>query len=119
VQFYDDVLAHRQVKPVPSPEGLVVKNGLNILSSVAQKPALARDSGGLLIGFCPSSPSAHYWGMANDQPFMIEILDLGRGEPVVVDRVTGATVYMEEAKRTGRHLLSLTGLEVGCGGIKF
>jgi len=55
--------------------------------------------------------------MANDQPFAIEILDLGRGEPVVVDRVTGATVYMEEAKRIGRHLLSLTGLEVGCGGV--
>jgi hypothetical protein len=86
--------------PVPSPERLVVKNGLNILSSVAPNPALARDSGGLLIGSCPSSPSAHYWRMANDQPFTIEILDLGRGEPVVVDRVTGATVYMEEAKRT-------------------
>jgi hypothetical protein len=42
-------------------------------------------------------------------PLAIEILDLGRGEPVVVDRVTGATVYMEEAKRIGRHLLSLTG----------
>jgi hypothetical protein len=43
-------------------------------------------------------------GMANDEPFTIEILDLGRGETVVLDRVvldrvTGATVYMEEAKR--------------------
>lgn len=57
--------------------------------------------------------------MANDQPFTSEILDLGRGEPVVVDRVNGATVYMEEAKRIGRHLLSLTGLEGGRGGIKF
>jgi hypothetical protein len=54
--------------------------------------------------------------MANYQPFTIEILDLGRGESVVVDRVTGATVYMEEAKRIGRHLLSLTGLEAGRGG---
>jgi len=56
--------------------------------------------------------------MANDRPFTIEILDLGRGEPVVVDRVTRATAYMEEAKRIGRHLLSLTGIESGCGGYR-
>ena len=56
--------------------------------------------------------------MASDRPFTVEILDLGRGEPVVVDRVTGATAYMEEAKRIGRHLLSLTSIETGSGGYR-
>jgi hypothetical protein len=56
--------------------------------------------------------------MANHQPLTIEIIDLGRGEPLVVDRVTGGTAYMEEAKRIGHHLLSVTALEGGCGGYR-
>ena len=37
-------------------------------------------------------------------PLTIEILGLKDGEAVVVDRVIGATVYLEEAKRIGQHL---------------
>ena len=40
-------------------------------------------------------------GMASERPLTVEILDLGGREPVIVDRVTGATVYMDEAKRIG------------------
>jgi len=39
--------------------------------------------------------------MASERPLTVEILDLGGREPVIVDRVTGATVYMDEAKRIG------------------
>ena len=54
-------------------------------------------------------------GMASERPLAVEILDLGGREPVIVDRVTGATV--DEAK--GRmSLLSLTGIEAGFGGYR-
>jgi hypothetical protein len=37
----------------------------------------------------------------------IEILGLDKGRPVVLDRVIGATVHLDEAKRIGQHLLSI------------
>jgi hypothetical protein len=44
--------------------------------------------------------------MAIRLPLTIEIFGLEDGEPVILDRVVGATVYVDEAKRIGRRLLS-------------
>jgi hypothetical protein len=55
--------------------------------------------------------------MANERHLTIEILALGLGA-LVVDRVTGGTVYFDEAKRIGQHLLSRTEVEVGRGGYR-
>jgi hypothetical protein len=44
-------------------------------------------------------------------PLTIEILGLKDGEAVVVERVIGATLYLEEAKRIGQHLLSIADVE--------
>jgi len=45
--------------------------------------------------------------MADKLPFTVEILEFGDERPVVLDRVIGASVYFEEAKRIGQHLLSI------------
>jgi hypothetical protein len=45
--------------------------------------------------------------MADKLPFTIEILEFEDERPVVVDRVIGGSVYFEEAKRIGQHLLSI------------
>ena len=57
--------------------------------------------------------------MANEPPLTIEILALGPGGTLVIDRVTGGTNYFDEAKRIGEHLLSRTELDAGYGGIEF
>jgi hypothetical protein len=44
--------------------------------------------------------------MADKLPFTIEILEFGDERPLVLDRVIGGSVYFEEAKRIGQHLLS-------------
>jgi hypothetical protein len=46
-------------------------------------------------------------------PLTIEILALDHDPPEVLDRVIGGTVYFEEAKRIGQHLLSLANMESG------
>jgi hypothetical protein len=46
--------------------------------------------------------------MPDKAPFTIEILGSDRDRPAVVDRVIGGSVYIEEAKRIGQHLLSIT-----------
>ena len=43
--------------------------------------------------------------MAIRLPLTIEIFGLEDGEPVILDRVVGATVYVNEAKRIGQRLL--------------
>jgi hypothetical protein len=45
--------------------------------------------------------------MADKLPFTIEILEFEDERPVVIDRVIGGSVYFEEAKRIGQHLLSI------------
>ena len=45
--------------------------------------------------------------MTDKLPFTIEILEFEDERPVVVDRVIGGSVYFEEAKRIGQHLLSI------------
>ena len=45
--------------------------------------------------------------MTDKRPFTIEILEFDHERPVVLDRVIGGSVYLEEAKRIGRHLLSV------------
>jgi hypothetical protein len=46
--------------------------------------------------------------MSDREPLTIEILGGGEASnPVVVDRVIGGTVHLDEAKRIGRHLLSI------------
>jgi hypothetical protein len=45
--------------------------------------------------------------MTEKLPLTIEILGLEDGHPVVLDRVIGGSIYLEEAKRIGHHLLSL------------
>jgi hypothetical protein len=61
-----------------------------------------------------------YWGfMLNERSLTIEILALrSSGDPTVVDRVTGGTIYFDEAKRIGERLLSRTEVEVGYGGYR-
>ena len=46
--------------------------------------------------------------MIDQQPLTIEILGLGNGtHPVVLDRVIGATIYLDEAKRIGHRLFAI------------
>jgi hypothetical protein len=45
--------------------------------------------------------------MTDRLPFPIEILEFGEERLVVLDRVIGGSVYLDEAKRIGRHLLSI------------
>jgi hypothetical protein len=45
--------------------------------------------------------------MTDKLPFTIEILEFDDERPVVLDRVIGGSMYLEEAKRIGQHLLSL------------
>jgi hypothetical protein len=49
--------------------------------------------------------------MADRVPFTIEILGLDHDRPVIVDRVIGGSMYFEEAKRIGQHLLSIADAE--------
>jgi hypothetical protein len=44
--------------------------------------------------------------MTDKLPFTIEILEFEDESPAVLDRVIGGSVYFEEAKRIGQHLLS-------------
>jgi hypothetical protein len=48
-----------------------------------------------------------YWKMTDKLPFTLEILEFDDERPVVIDQVIGGSMYLEEAKRIGRHLLSL------------
>ena len=45
--------------------------------------------------------------MTDRLPLTIEIIGFYDGRPVVLDRVIGGSVYLEEAKRIGQHLLSV------------
>lgn len=45
--------------------------------------------------------------MTEKAPFAIEIVGLEHDCPVVLDRVVGGSVYFEEAKRIGQHLLAI------------
>lgn len=40
-------------------------------------------------------------------PLTIEILGLKEGKPVVLDRVIGGSVYLDEARQIGQRLLSI------------
>ena len=51
-------------------------------------------------------------------PLTIEILGLKDGAPVVVERVIGGTVYLDEAKRIGQHLLSIVDAEAAPTGYR-
>jgi hypothetical protein len=51
-------------------------------------------------------------------PLTIEILGLKDGMPVVVERVIGATLYLEEAKRISQHLLSIADAEAAPTGYR-
>lgn len=46
-------------------------------------------------------------GQMDKLPFTIEILEFEDERSVVIDRVIGGSVYFEEAKRIGQHLLSI------------
>jgi len=47
--------------------------------------------------------------MIDREPLTIEVLAGSNGsQPTVLDRVIGGTVYLDEAKRIGHHLLSIT-----------
>jgi hypothetical protein len=56
--------------------------------------------------------------MSQDQPLTIEILGLGPGGPVIVDRVRGGSAYLDEAKRIGERLLSCSDIGGGPGGYR-
>ena len=51
-------------------------------------------------------------------PLTIEILGLKDGTPVVIERVIGATLYLEEAKRIGQHLRSIADAEAAPTGYR-
>jgi hypothetical protein len=55
-------------------------------------------------------------GAYSEQPLTIEILALGPGGTHVVDRVIGATLFVEEAKRIGQRLLLVSDIEPSLGG---
>jgi hypothetical protein len=57
-------------------------------------------------------------GACGERPLTIEILALGPGNTQVVDRVTGATMFVEEAKRIGQRLLLVSDVEPSCGGYR-
>ena len=47
--------------------------------------------------------------MADREPLTIEVLAVPQGgQAAVLDCVIGGTVYLDEAKRIGHHLLSIT-----------
>jgi hypothetical protein len=52
-----------------------------------------------------------YHAMLIRTPLTIEIIGLKDGNLVVLDRVIGGTVYVDEAKRIGRRLLSIVDTE--------
>ena len=45
--------------------------------------------------------------MTDKLPFTIEILEFEAESPAALDRVIGGSMYFEEAKRIGQHLLSV------------
>jgi hypothetical protein len=46
--------------------------------------------------------------MVDREPLTIEVLGGSGTQPAILDRVTGGTVDLNEAKRIGRHLVSIT-----------
>jgi hypothetical protein len=69
------------------------------------------------IAFVPGSLEqahslAHRAGMLIRLPLTIEVLGLKEGNLVVLDRVIGATVHVNEAKRIGRRLLAIVDTEI-------
>ena len=51
-------------------------------------------------------------------PLTIEILGLKDGASVVIERVIGGTVYLDEAKRIGQRLLSIADAEAAPTGYR-
>jgi hypothetical protein len=49
--------------------------------------------------------------MPDKAPLTIEIIGKTKGRSVVLDRVIGGTVHIDEAKRIGRRLLSIVDAE--------
>jgi hypothetical protein len=49
----------------------------------------------------------HIRKMGDKLPFTIEILGFDDERPIVLDRVIGGSLYLEEAKRIGRRLFSI------------
>jgi hypothetical protein len=57
--------------------------------------------------------------MIDHQPLTIEILGLGNGtHPVVLDRVIGGTIYLDEAKRIGHRLFAVADGETSPWGFR-
>jgi hypothetical protein len=57
--------------------------------------------------------------MSDQKPLTIEILGESNGtHPVVLDRVIGGTVYLEEAKRIGHRLFAITDGETSPEGFR-
>jgi len=49
------------------------------------------------------------------QPLTVEVFGLKDGVPVVLDRVIGGSVSLDEAKRIGRRLFSIVDAEIRQG----
>ena len=56
--------------------------------------------------------------MVIKQPLTIEVFGLKDGVPVVLDRVIGGSVSLDEAKRIGRRLFSIVDAEIPPGGFR-
>ncbi len=56
--------------------------------------------------------------MAERNPLTIEILGTRDGTPVVLDRVVGGSIYLDEAKRIGRRLLKRVEGEASANGYR-
>jgi hypothetical protein len=51
--------------------------------------------------------------MSDSKPLTIEVLGESSGsQPVVLDRVTGGTIYLDEAKRIGQRLFGITDADI-------
>jgi hypothetical protein len=57
--------------------------------------------------------------MLDKKPLTIEVLGLGNGtHPVVLDRVIGGTIYLDEAKRIGHRLFAIVDGETSPWGFR-
>jgi hypothetical protein len=56
--------------------------------------------------------------MSDKAPLTIEIIGIKKGRLVVLDRVIGGTIFIDEAKRIGERLLSIVDAEAAPTGYR-
>jgi hypothetical protein len=105
-------LASESLHPPPQPKGrrYLPARGAGIYVSSAQQLSCSfteRVFGLHIAGEPRIASNINGAGQMDKLPFTIEILEFEDERSVVIDRVIGGSVYFEEAKRIGQHLLSI------------